>query len=114
MDLLTNLDPFAVAATALVAILAACVAILVLMRDRESAPPRLISWQVWCAERGQRAVVDFVERVQTGLRMREVRQCSLLQPGERCSEECADLPAPIAEVLPDPAEADADKLHLAS
>ena len=62
MDLLTNLDPFAVAATALVAILAACVAILVLMRDRESAPPRLISWQVWCAERGQRAVVDFVER----------------------------------------------------
>ncbi len=108
MELLAALDPYAVAATMLVLALAACVATLVLLRDRESSPPRLVIWKVWCRERGGRAVVDFVERVHTGLRLREVRHCSLRGAGERCSEECSGLP--IADVRPDTGPADPEKL----
>lgn len=114
MELLSSLDPYAVAATTLVLSLAICVAILVLLRDREFSPPRLVTWRVWCAERGGRAVVDFVERVQTGLRLREVRRCSLRGASERCSEDCRGLP--IADVRPDTDTVDTgpEKLPFAS
>ena len=102
MELLAALDPYAVAATIMVLTLAACVASLVLLRDRESAPPRLVTWKVWCSERGGRAVVDFVERVHTGLRLREVRRCSLRGDGEHCHEECSGLP--ISDVQPSRSE----------
>jgi hypothetical protein len=112
MELLAALDPYAVAATTMVLTLAVCVASLVLLRDRESAPPRFVTWKVWCGERGgRRAVVDFVERVQTGLRLREVRGCSLRGDGQRCSEECSGLAT--ADVRADTGPAEPEKLPFA-
>ena len=112
MELLSALDPCAVAATTMVLILAACVATFVLMRDPEFGPPKLVTWKGWCAERGRRAVVDFVERIQNGLRLRDVRRCSLRGANERCSEECRGLP--IADARPDAGEADPPTLPFAS
>jgi hypothetical protein len=74
-------------------LLAVCVAAILLMRDRTSAPSRRVSRALWCDAQQNHAVVEFVERVQTGMVIRSVLQCSLRGSGHRCGEECRDLPA---------------------
>jgi hypothetical protein len=86
MDLLA-IDPYVVMALALSLLLMLCVAIMVVMRDPDWAPPRTISRSVWCPTHRQRAVVDFVERTRTGLTLRSVQHCPL-RSGGRCHEEC--------------------------
>jgi hypothetical protein len=68
-----------------------CVGTLFLMRDPESAPPRVVSRSVWCAAHRQQTTVDFVERIETGLPIRTVQQCPLRDTGEPCNQECRDL-----------------------
>lgn len=72
-----------------VILLAAFFAALVSMRDPIEDVPHLVSRWVWCAQHGRSVMVNFTERVQTGLVMRSVRHCPLQRPGERCGEACA-------------------------
>jgi hypothetical protein len=74
-------------------LMASCVGIMCLMRDREWAPPQLLPRTLRCEAKGRRAQVDFIERVEAGLRMRSVQHCSIRGGTERCREQCRDLPA---------------------
>ena len=85
---LGGIDLYAVMAVTFIIVLALCLAVLVHLRDRETMPPRRVSRWLWCADRAQPAVVDFVEEVRTGMRLRSMERCSLLGTGERCSRSC--------------------------
>ncbi len=89
--MLTAFDPYMMAGLVVCLLLMLCVHVLYLMRDTEWAPPHLVSRSVWCADKRRRAVVDFVERTQTGLMTRAVQSCSLRGAGEHCREECCRL-----------------------
>jgi hypothetical protein len=93
MDQLAMLDPYLVLALSMGLLLTLCVAILFLMRDSEWVPPRVVSRPVWCAARRQRATVQFVEHVRTGLVSRSVHRCSLLAAGSSCDEACCAVHA---------------------
>src|SRR5512140_248275 len=93
-----SFDPYIFAALLMGFVLAVCLAIMFVMRDRESTPPHMISRSVWCRERGQVATVDFVERMHTGIVLRTVQRCSARQG--RCRQACRDLPA--SETSPAP------------
>jgi hypothetical protein len=89
MPPLPAIDGYMAMGVAIVLLLGACVLILYGIRDRRWAPPRRVTRAVWCPSRNRRAIVDFTERVDTGLVVRTVEQCSLLDEGERCSGPCA-------------------------
>lgn len=84
-------DPYTVFALGLVLLLSLCLLALFEIRDRQWTPPHPVSESVWCPAHGQRVVVDFVERVETGLTLRSVEHCPLRGAGERCGEECRDV-----------------------
>ena len=65
-----------------------CVVLFYCIRDTTSAPLRRVTRTVWCPTRERRAIVDFNERVVTGIAIRKVEGCSLLEHGERCSGPC--------------------------
>ena len=90
MGQIGSVDPYALVRLAVAVFLVACVGVLALMRDRRSAPERLVTGSVRCPQRRESAVVTFVERMRTGLMTRRVESCSLLDVGERCDQECAD------------------------
>jgi hypothetical protein len=46
------------------------------------------SRSVWCEPRQRHTTVKFVERRQSGMVTRCVRDCPLRKAGERCSEIC--------------------------
>jgi hypothetical protein len=93
MDRLAQIDPILGLALAMGFILLLCLVILLGMRDRAWAPPRLVSRSVRCPTHGRLAAVQFTESMRTGLVLRSVHSCSLLAPGERCDEACCSLPA---------------------
>jgi len=92
MELIPVYDPSMLIALVML-LFAVCVAAILLMRDRTWAPPRRVSRALWCDARRGHAVVEFIERVETGMVVRSVLRCSLRDPGERCGEGCRDLPA---------------------
>ena len=73
----------------LVVALLAIFALFVSLRDPEHAAPRLVSRAVWCPRHKRLTVVEFNERVQTGMAFRRAHHCPLRKPGENCGEECA-------------------------
>lgn len=83
-----SMDLAAYAGVIVVAIFGACVAALVAMRDTTHAAPHTVSRWVRCPRHERVAMVDFTERMQTGLAMRTVLHCPLRRPGESCGEGC--------------------------
>ena len=83
------LDLAAYTGPLLIVALLAVVALLVSLRDQEHAAPRLVSRTVWCPRHKRMAVVEFNERVQTGMAFRSAHNCPLRKPGEKCGEGCA-------------------------
>jgi hypothetical protein len=75
-----------------VVLLAVFFATLVYLRDPVRMGPRAVWRWVWCPRRGRTTMVEFTERVQTGMALRSVRQCPLRREGEPCGEECAWQP----------------------
>ena len=63
--------------------------LLVYLRDPAHVAPHAVSRVVWCPQHERQVLVEFTERVQTGLAVRRVRHCPLRGPGERCGERCA-------------------------
>ncbi len=108
MELTPVFDPSMVIALVIL-LFAICVAAILLMRDRASAPPRRVSRALWCDARQGHAVVEFIERVETGMVVRSVLRCSLRGPGDRCGEGCRDLPA--SAMHPGPYFWNADRLR---
>lgn len=92
MDLLAAYDPYIIFSLSLGLALTLCVAIFFMMRDPYAVPPYAVSRSVWCAERGRRADLDFIEWVDTGMVHRTVQRCSLRGPDGRCSEACCHAP----------------------
>ncbi len=82
------MDPYLIAGLSLCIVLAACLAIMFMMRDRRSIPPHLVSRSVWCGRHRQVATVEFIERTSTGLTLRTVQHCSVRAHSERCGEPC--------------------------
>jgi hypothetical protein len=91
MEQLAGLDPSALAGGFVALLLLLCVVALFLMRDPESAPPRVVSRSIWCRAQRKQTTVDFVERVETGLPIRTVQRCALRDTGGPCNHECCDL-----------------------
>jgi len=50
--------------------------------------PHPVTRSVWCARHKRRVMVEFTERVQTGMMLRRVRHCPVRRQGERCGEGC--------------------------
>jgi hypothetical protein len=84
-----DIDWSAYAGLLVAALLGLCVAVLVSMRDRTHAPPHIVHRRVRCPQHGRTAMVEFTERVQTGVALRSVRHCPLRREGEQCGEGCA-------------------------
>lgn len=70
-------------------LLGGCVAVLLSMLDREKVPLHDVRRRVWCPRHRRTAMVEFSERVQTGMAFRTVRHCPLRREGEQCGEGCA-------------------------
>ena len=92
MDLLTAYDPYVIFSLFFALLLTLCVVIMLLMRDPYNVPPHPVSRRVWCAGRHQRADVDFVESVVTGLVHRSVQRCSLRSTDGACDAACCYEP----------------------
>lgn len=90
-------DSVTLVALVLAVVVAACVAILVALRDRRFTRERLVTHALRCPHRDEPAVVTFVERMRTGLTFRRVESCSLLDTGERCSGTCTAYAAMFDE-----------------
>jgi len=87
---MATLDLASYAAVLVTFLLGVCIAILFFfMRDREHAPLHAVRRLVWCPRHERTAMVEFNERIQTGLALRTVRHCPLRRPGELCGEGCA-------------------------
>ena len=100
MDQFAVFDPYVALGLGLLSALVTCVATLFFMRDTTWAPPTVVSESVYCSTHGRRIVVDFVDRVQTGLRFRSVEHCPLRAADERCGEDCCvvrHVPEPPAQ-----------------
>jgi len=105
METLAVLDPYVALGLAMTGTLVACLAILFLMRDTTFAPPRKVSESVYCPTYERRVVVDFIDRVRTGLRYRSVEHCPLREEDERCGEDCCvvrQVPSVSAQTQPPP------------
>jgi hypothetical protein len=98
MDLLAAYDPYFIFSLSLGILLTLCIAIMLLMWDPYTVPPHQLSRTVWCAGRGQRADVDFVESVVTGMVHRAVQRCSLRGADGPCDAACCY--EPMAQTLP--------------
>ena len=86
---MATLDLAPYAALLVTFLLAVCIAIMFFfMRDRAHAPLHTVQRLVWCPRYRRAAMVEFNERVQTGLAVRTVRHCSQRRPGELCGEGC--------------------------
>jgi len=99
---LATYDPYFVFSVSVGLLLVLCVVIMLFMRDRYSVPSHPVTRRVWCASRQQRADVDFVETVVTGMVHRSVQRCSLHSPDSRCDEACRYTP--VAQMHPSGAE----------
>jgi len=96
---MATLDLAALAPVLMVLLLVAFFAALFAMRDTTHAAPHVVSRRVWCSRHNRAAVVEFIERVQTGMAIRHVLHCPLRDEGERCGEACtweAPLPGDTA------------------
>lgn len=83
-----TVDPSMVGSLAMVLGLVVCVGILFTMRDQNFGPAQVTVCSVRCPIRQQVAVVEFVERTSTGMRMRGVESCSIRGSDDRCREQC--------------------------
>ncbi len=81
-------DPYMAGALVMVLGLVACVAILFSMRDQNSGPAQVTVCSVRCPVHQEVAVVEFVERTRTGIRLLGVESCSIRGADERCREQC--------------------------
>ncbi|HUI25403.1 MAG TPA: hypothetical protein VL403_04895 [Candidatus Kryptonia bacterium] len=81
-------DPYVALGLGLLGALTICMAILFFMRDTTWVSPTTVSESVYCSTHRRRVVVDFVDRVDTGLRFRSVEHCPLRAADERCNEDC--------------------------
>src|SRR5215813_14404039 len=91
MEQVTAVDPYTVAAGAIILLLVASVAVLFAMRDTRSEPKKLVTRFVRCPDRRRPSVVTFVESMRGGVVTRSVQSCSQLEVGERCDQRCAHL-----------------------
>lgn len=66
--------------------------VLVYLRDPVNVAPHSVTRWVWCAPHRRAAMVEFTERVQTGILLRRVRHCPLRRPGEHCGNVCVWKP----------------------
>jgi len=82
------LDPWAYAALLVAGLLVLCVAVIVALRDRSWAAPRRVSRWVWCPQHERAVMVDFSERMETGMLLRSVDHCPVRRPDERCGDLC--------------------------
>jgi hypothetical protein len=80
-----------------IGLLVVLLAVLVHLRDPHNVAPHAVSRWVWCAVHKRATVVEFSERVQTGIVLRRVRHCPLRRPGERCGDVCVWQPKKLAE-----------------
>jgi hypothetical protein len=71
-----------------IVLLAGCGALLLSMLDRENVPLHEVRRRIWCPRHKRIAMVEFNERVQTGMAFRTVRHCPLRRQGEQCGEGC--------------------------
>ena len=83
-----HMDPVALAAFGMGAVLLVCLMILAWNRDTESMAPHVVAYSGWCPKHSSTAVVHWVDSMSTGLRQRRVKDCSLREAGARCHEEC--------------------------
>ena len=90
LEYIGHAGSYSLVGVAITLFLVACVALLAALRDRRSAPDRLVTQSVRCPQRQEPAVVTFVERLRAGFAVRRVESCSLLDVSERCSEACVD------------------------
>jgi hypothetical protein len=65
-----------------------CLAVLYSIRDRTWSPPRRVTRTLWCPTLHRRATIDVRERVSTGMVIRDLERCSLLDEGEQCHRAC--------------------------
>ncbi len=83
-----TVDPYVAGSLVMVLGLAGCVAILFLLRDQESKPAQVTVCSVRCPVHQQTAVVEFVERTSTGIRLRAVESCSIQARDVHCRQQC--------------------------
>ncbi len=91
-----SIDPYVVGAVLMALILSLCVAIMFLVRDRQSVPAHVVRRTLRCSERRQTATVEFIERTHTGMTVRSVQSCSLWAARQRCRQDCRYHTAPEA------------------
>lgn len=65
-----------------------CVILLYAIRDRSWSPPRRTTRTIWCPKHLRQATIDVRERVSTGMVIKDVKRCSLIDEGVRCHWEC--------------------------
>jgi hypothetical protein len=61
------------------------VVLLSCIRDRTW---RRATRTVWCPTHQRAAAIDVSERVSTGMMIRDLKRCSLIETGARCHREC--------------------------
>jgi hypothetical protein len=67
-----------------------CVVLFYCIRDPMALPLHRVTRTLWCPTHARKATVEFSERVSTGITIREVERCSLLERGRRCNKACRD------------------------
>ena len=103
-----SIDPYITGAVLMAAILFLCVAVMFMVRDRQSMPARGVKRTLRCSERQQPATVEFIERTSTGMTVRWVQSCSLWGGRRRCRQQCRYGDAPE---LPDSKGANAEEVR---
>jgi hypothetical protein len=85
---MSGIDLTSYAPLMIIGLFALSVGLLFLMRDTTEVPPHEGSRWVRCPRYDQPARVDYIERVHTGLTIRNVRDCPLRHAGAKCRDEC--------------------------